>query len=315
MIVGLKKSDYENYDYREFWEEDKRAYEDASERLALGKLFKSIKKSGTIIDIGCGYGRLFNEYRDYDTVIMMDYSLNNLKNTKKTVLDFLKQDSAQFGKVHFVAADAQNLPFKNDIIDAAISVRIVHHLTSPEKFISETGRILKNNGLFVLEFANKRNLKNILKFLFGKLKQSPFSREPYMIGETIQDNHPSVIIDSFKKSSFKINKIISVSNLRVGFLKRKLKPGNLLKLENIFQGLFSLLMTGPSIFIKTFKNNNKSMAEVEIIPKNFMEMLLCPECKNPQSSLKISEDLMICSICSSKYLISDGIFDLRLKNG
>ena len=312
--MGLKKSDYENYDYREFWEDDKRAYEDASERLALGKLFKAIKKSGTIIDIGCGYGRLFNEYKDYDTVIMMDYSLNNLKNTKKTVLDFLKQDSSQFGKVHFVAADAQNLPFKDDIIDAAISVRIVHHLTSPEKFISETGRVLKNNGLFILEFANKRNLKNILKFLFGKLKQSPFSREPYMIGETIQDNHPSVIIDSFKKSSFKINKIISVSNLRVGFLKRKLKPGNLLKLENIFQGLFSLFMTGPSIFIKAFKNNNRSMVDADPIPKNFMEMLLCPECKNTQSSLEIRDDLVVCNFCGSKYLISDGIFDLRLKN-
>jgi len=313
-ILELKKSDYENYDYREFWEDDKRAYEDASERLALAKLFKAVKKSGTIIDIGCGYGRLFNEYREYDTVIMMDYSLNNLINTRNTVLDYLKQDSVQFGKVHFVAADAQNIPFKNDIIDAAISVRIVHHLASPEKFISETGRILKNNGLFILEFANKRNLKNIFKFLFGKLKQSPFSREPYMIGETIQDNHPSVIVDSFKKSNFKIAKIISVSNLRVGFLKRKLKPGNLLRLENIFQGLFSLLMPGPSIFIKAFKNNAKSMAEAEIIPRDFTEMLLCPECKNLQSSLEISGDFIVCKFCGSKYFISDGIFDLRSKN-
>ena len=67
----------------------------------------------------------------------------------------------------------------------------------------------------------KRNLKNILKFLSGKLRQSPFSPQPYMIGETIQDNHPSVIINFFKKNSLKINKIISVSNLRVGFLKKK----------------------------------------------------------------------------------------------
>ena len=312
--MGLKKSDYENYDYREFWEDNKRAYEDASERMAIGRLFKTVQKSGAIIDIGCGYGRLFNEYRDFDTIIMMDYSLNNLKNTKNTVLDYLKQDRKEFDKVYFVAADAQNLPFKNDIFDAAISVRIVHHLASPEKFISETGRILKNKGLFILEFANKRNLKNILKFLSGKLKQSPFSSEPYMVGETIQDNHPSVIINSFLKNNLKINKIISVSNLRVGFLKRKLKPGSLLRLEKILQGLFSFCRLGPSIFIKAFKDNNKGKDYMGKIPQKFTDMLLCPECKNSEGILEINGDFLSCNFCGSKYSISDSVFDLRLKN-
>jgi len=312
--LELKKSDYENYDYREFWEDDKRAYEDASERLALGKLFKTVKKSGVIIDIGCGYGRLFNEYRDFDRIIMMDYSLNNLKNTKNTVLDYLKHNKTEFDKVHFVAADALNLPFRNETFDAAISVRIVHHLTNPEKFISETGRVLKNKGLFILEFANKRNLKNIFKFIFGKLRQSPFSPQPYMIGETIQDNHPSVIISFFKKNSLKINKIISVSNLRSGFLKRKLNQRNLLRLENISQGMFSLCKLGPSIFIKAFKNKNGNMDIIEKIPQKFTEMLLCPECKNLESKLEISENFLVCNFCGSKYTVSDGIFDLRLKN-
>lgn len=312
--MELKKSDYENYDYREFWEDNKRAYEDASERLALGKLFKTVKKSGAIIDIGCGYGRLFNEYKDFDMIIMMDYSLNNLKNTKDTVFDYLKQDKTEFDKVHFIAADALNLPFKNEAFNAAISVRIVHHLNNPEKFISETGRILKNKGLFILEFANKRNLKNIFKFIFGKLRQSPFSPEPYMIGENIQDNHPMVIIGYFKKNDLKINKIISVSNLRAGFLKRKLGLRNLLRLENISQGLFSLCKAGPSIFIKAFKNINENIDNMEKIPQKFTDMLLCPGCKNLESVLEINENFLICNFCSSKYAIDEGIFDLRLKN-
>jgi len=148
-VLELKRSDYENYDYREFWEDNKRAYEDASERIALGKLFKPEKKSGAIIDIGCGFGRLFKEYKDFDNIIMMDYSMNNLMNTKKTVLDYFKQDNAELDKVHFIAADAANIPFKNDTFDTAISVRIVHHLNNPRKFISETGRILKNRGYFI----------------------------------------------------------------------------------------------------------------------------------------------------------------------
>ncbi|MHB1443663.1 MAG: methyltransferase domain-containing protein, partial [Candidatus Humimicrobiaceae bacterium] len=273
-----------------------------------------VRKSGVIIDIGCGYGRLFNEYKDFDKIIMMDYSLNNLKNTKDTVFDYLKQDNTEFDKVHFIAADALNLPFKNAIFNAAISVRIVHHLNNPEKFISETGRILKNKGLFILEFANKRNLKNISKFIFGKLSQSPFSPEPYMIGENIQDNHPRVVIGYFKKNDLKINKIISVSNLRAGFLKRKLSLRNLLRLENISQGLFSLCKPGPSIFIKAFKNINENIDNMEKIPQKFTDMLLCPGCKNLESKLEISENFLICNFCGSKYAIAEGIFDLRLKN-
>jgi len=313
-VLELKKSDYENYDYREFWEDNKRAYEDASERLALGKLFRPEKKSGAIIDIGCGFGRLFNEYRDFDNIIMMDYSINNLINTKKTVLDYLKQDRAELGKVHFIAADAANIPFKNDTFDAAISVRIVHHLIDPQKFISETGRILKNRGFFILEFANKRNLKNIFKFLLGKLKQSPFSPEPYMIGENIQDSHPKIIFSYFKENDLKINKILSVSNLRAGYLKRKLSPGSLLRLENISQYLFSSFKLGPSIFIKAVKNKNGSTQGNEKLSKKFIDLLLCPGCKNLKSSLEISGNFLVCSSCGSKYQISDGIFDLRLKN-
>jgi SAM-dependent methyltransferase len=309
--LELKKSDYESYDYREFWEDNKRGYEDASERLALGKLFKAVKKSGIIIDIGCGYGRLFNEYKDFDLIIMMDYSINNLKNTKNTVFEYLNQDKAEFNKVYFVAADAVNLPFKNEVFNAAISVRIVHHLSNPGKFISETSRILKSKSIFIMEFANKRNLKNILKFIFGKLKQSPFSPEPYMIGETIQDNHPSVIISLFKKNNLKINKIISVSNLRAGFFKNKISLKNLIVLENIFQDLFSFFKLGPSIFIKAIKNKDEKLL-IKQIPENFANILLCPKCKNKEYKLEIKESLAVCTFCGTEYSIVDGIFDLRL---
>ncbi len=75
----IRKSDYENYDYREFWEDGSRLYEDSSERLAIRKLLRSVDKQGrTCIDLGCGYGRLFNEYMDLNNIILVDYSLKNL---------------------------------------------------------------------------------------------------------------------------------------------------------------------------------------------------------------------------------------------
>lgn len=317
--MELKKSDYENYDYREFWEENKRAYEDASERLALSKIFKNENKKGVIADIGCGFGRLFNEYEDYDLIIMVDYSLRNLKNAKSLIWDYLKHDQQKFKKVKFVAADATNLPFKDNLIDAAISVRLVHHLNNPNKLISEIRRILKNNSLFIFEFANKRNLKNIIKFFFGKLKLSPFNPTPFMIGETIQDNHPKVIINYLKENNFKISKIISVSNLRIGFLKRKLSLKNLLKLENFFQTLFSFTKLSPSIFIKSFlkkddKENPNQFYESSPnnLSKNFIDFLVCPKCKSINEKIVLSENEIICNSCNLKFKVYDDIYDLRL---
>ncbi len=57
--MGIRQSDYENYDYRQFWEEDKRLYEDGSERIAIRKFLKGgQRKNKLLVDLGCGYGRL-----------------------------------------------------------------------------------------------------------------------------------------------------------------------------------------------------------------------------------------------------------------
>ena len=39
VVLELRRSDYETYDYREFWQDNKRQYEDYSERTAIRKLF------------------------------------------------------------------------------------------------------------------------------------------------------------------------------------------------------------------------------------------------------------------------------------
>jgi len=320
--LELRKSDYENYDYREFWEASNRQYEDLSERIAIRKLIKNEQK-GIIIDIGCGYGRLFNEYIDFDLIIMLDYSLNNLNNAKSLVEDFLSSTNKikENKKVYFVAGDANNLPFKSEVINAAISVRVVHHLNEPQKFISEVSRILKNDSFFILEFANKRNLKNILKFLIRRIKDSPFSLEPTNVGDTIQNNHPKTITGYLKSCNFKIKSIISVSNLRISFLKKRLKLSVLILLEKLFQSLFSFMKLGPSIFVKALKTNHSknvfiikddNLLKNKIFDIDFLDLLLCPNCKNQNIKLEVSYATIKCPSCHKRYLIKNGIYDLRV---
>ncbi|MBU4293713.1 MAG: hypothetical protein KJ770_06655, partial [Actinobacteria bacterium] len=101
--MGIRQSDYENYDYREFWEEDKRIYEDGSERIAIRKFLKGEqRKNKLLVDLGCGYGRLFNEYQDFERIILLDFSIKNLQNAREIISKYLDNQKERLSHIFFV---------------------------------------------------------------------------------------------------------------------------------------------------------------------------------------------------------------------
>jgi len=325
----IKQSDYENYDYRQFWQDDKRLYEDSAERIVIKKFIGPLEKQGRVfVDLGCGFGRLFSEYKDFEKIILVDYSVNNLKNAREAIEKFLNYDKALMKKVVYVAADVVCLPFISSFADVAMTVRVMHHIENVEKFINEASRILKPGGYFLVEFANKRNLKNILKFMFGRLKQSPFDIRPLQIGATILDYHPKFIKSLLRQTGFKILKQVSASNYRLGFLKRHVNLKVLLFFEGIYQNIFSFIDTGPSIFLKTINSAPQKsatgltdsitpMAEVALTGLNHKKTIdsfedsktyfCCPECR--QENLEIdSGGKIICTSCKREFYMDDGIY-------
>ena len=267
----IRQSDYENYDYRQFWEDNRRAYEDSAERSAIKKFFKGIGQEGKVFaDLGCGFGRLFEEYENFERIIMVDYSLNNLRSARNMISEYLKKkkDLQALRKVFFIAADVNNLPLKSGLLDVCMTVRVIHHLSEPDAYFAEVSRVIKSEGIFILEFANKRNLKNILKFCTGRVRQSPFDCKPLQVGDTILDYHPVYIKSLLKKTGFKVLKQLSVSNLRLNYLKKHISLKILLFYENLYQNLFSFIDTGPSIFLKA---EFTGRAEAEIGKCSFSE--------------------------------------------
>jgi SAM-dependent methyltransferase/uncharacterized protein YbaR (Trm112 family) len=331
----LRKSDYENYDYRQFWKDSGREYEDRSERSALKKLFDGINPKGKVFaDFGCGFGRLFGEYENFATVILIDYSMNNLKNARQNIFSYLKEKNSEHNLNHifFIAADVGNLPLKSAILDVCLSVRLIHHLQEPGDFFGEVKNSVKPGGIFILEFANKRNMKNILKFLAGRLKVSPFNSEPLQIGQTILDYHPAYIKKLLKDRGFKVIKQISVSNFRLNILKKALRLNFLLFAENIYQRFFSFINTGPSIFLKTIPgakeknkfistdNSHKPEKVTDRASISISEFFICPKCKGANLFMNdkitgsfFSQDGEInCPDCSSKFPVEGGIYDFRV---
>jgi ubiquinone/menaquinone biosynthesis C-methylase UbiE len=339
----IKQSDYENYDYRQFWQDDKRLYEDSAERIVIKKFIGPIGKQGRVfVDLGCGFGRLFSEYKDFGKIILVDYSVSNLKNAREAIGKFLNYDKAMMEKVVYVAADVTCLPLRSSFADVAMTVRVMHHIDNVEKFISEASRILKPGGYFLVEFANKRNLKNIIKFMFGRLKQSPFDIRPLQIGATILDYHPKFIKALLRQTGFKVLKQVSASNYRLGFLKRHINLKILLFFERIYQNIFSFIDTGPSIFLKTINlappqtdfgspeinlaantgplstglaAANMAAAKLKALSfKGIVESLedlktyfCCPACR--EENLEIdSGGKIICTSCKREFYMDDGIY-------
>ncbi len=311
--MKFRKSDYESYDYRRFWEDNKRLYEDSAERLALRRLLAGVDRHNKLFfDIGCGYGRLFNEYQDFTSIVLIDYSIKSLVNAKNRIEDFLKHDEKRLSSVHFIAADADSLPIKSNCADVILTVRMVHHLDSPEKYFSEVARILRGKGLYFLEFASKRNLKNILRFFIGKMDTSLFNLTPSQVGETILNFHPRYILNSLKKRNLTVKKLVSVSNFRLNPLKKFPGTKTLIFFEKIYQKLFSRVLLGPSVFLKSVLNEPEP-GDIGIGPDKTLEnILICPFCR--KDTLVFEKNKVKCRHCGNTFGKKNGIYNFKISD-
>ena len=240
-------SDYNGYDYKtEFWEKTDRDYEDQADRMAIRKLLP--KRMEKFADIGGGYGRLANEYlKRARKVYIFDYSKSELKQAKEIYGD----------KIETKAGDIYKLPFKDNELDGLMMVRVTHHLKYMDKAIAELYRVLKPGGVAVIEVANKRTLPKIARFITGRSKVNPFDKKVANYKEISADGfynyHPKYVEEIFRKTGFKQEKVLSVSNFRSRGLKKVFGTQNLVKMEDKAQKALAGIRFAPSIYYKLRK--------------------------------------------------------------
>ena len=242
-------SDYNGYDYKKiFWEDGGREYEDMADRLAIRRLLP--KKMDNFVDIAGGYGRLAKEYINRaKNVTIFDYSQTELDDAKK-----------EFGdKINTKQGDIYDLPFKDNTFDGMIMVRATHHFKDMKKVLSELHRVLKPGGVAVIEVANKRTLPRMFRYWFKKSNVNPFDKKPSNLKEVDKDGffnyHPKYIEDLFKKTGFKIDNILSVSNFRSARMKKMFKTKTLVKMEKRVQKPLSYVRFAPSIYYRLIKED------------------------------------------------------------
>lgn len=287
--------DYEGSDYRtRFWENQGRDYEDRVERIALRRL---MPPSGTtLIEIGAGFGRLAHEYSGYEKVVLFDYSRSLLREAQAHL-----GDDPRF---LYVAGNWYQMPFVAGLFETLVQVRTLHHAADVPTLFEQLARIARPRGHYILEFANKQNLKAILRYLLRRQSWSPFTLEPVEFETLNFDFHPRWIRKRLQTAGFIPQRLLTVSHFRLQPLKKIVPTGLLVALDSMAQWSGRWWQLAPSVFVS---NAHPATGETAA-PHTFFA---CPACLTPLGAVEDGRLTCPNPACNHQWRVENGLYDFK----
>lgn len=285
--------DYEGSDYQtRFWERSDRRYEDQVEAIAIGRLIPDRGKR--LLEVGAGAGRNTVRYPGYQQIVLLDYSRTQLE-----------QAQARLGasdRYLYVAADVYRLPFAPQVFDGATMIRVLHHMADGQAALRQIRTTLEPDGVFILEFASKRNLKAIARWILRRQDWNPFDPEPVEFAALNFDFHPRTVERWLTGMNFQIVRRLTVSHFRVELLKRLIPAGILVSLDSLFQWTGALWQLTPSVFV-----SSRAVGELE--PNPGQAFWRCPSCRSME--MVESQEGVRCQSCHTLWPKQDGIYNFK----
>lgn len=236
--------DDEGFNYQSYW--SNRNYEHKAEILAIRRLLKG-RHFGEAADIGGGYGRLSVVLAEFaDKVTLVDASSQQLA----LATGFL----ADHPGVEKRLMDAASLDFPDESLDLVAMVRVFHHLPDPTAEISEVHRILRPGGTAIVEVANVAHALNRVRHLARRqaLPVEPVDIRSAEIRERgsipFVNHHPATVTAQFRAADLRVERVLSVSNLRHPLFKKTLPGPAIMAAERVAQASLARVRFGPSLF-------------------------------------------------------------------
>lgn len=287
--------DYEGSDYRtRFWEGQGRDYEDQVERIALRRLMPAT--GSTLIEIGAGFGRLADEYVGYDKVVLFDYSRSLLREAQA----YLGDDP----RFVYVAGNWYTMPFVNGLFETLVQIRTLHHAADAPALFHELARIARPDGQYILEFANKQNLKAIWRYWARRQSWSPFAPEPVEFADLNFDFHPRWIRRKLAAAGFRPGRTLTVSHYRIALLKRLLPTSLLVGLDSWAQLTGNWWQLSPSVFVYNQHPREGDTA----VPGTFFA---CPSCKTALGEVVNGRLTCSNSACGQQWRVENNLYDFK----
>jgi ubiquinone/menaquinone biosynthesis C-methylase UbiE len=299
--------DYEGSDYQAtFWDRGERAYEDQVEALALKRLLPASGK--LLLEVGAGAGRNTPRYTGFERIVLLDYSRTQLEQAQKRL-------GAGAGYL-FVAADAYRLPFAPGLFDTATMIRTLHHMAEPWRVLEGIRQALAPGGVFILEFANKQNLKAIVRYLLHRQDWNPFSPEAVEFTELNFDFHPAAVRGWLRESGFQVERQLTVSHFRLDFLKRLAPLRLLVAMDSLAQLTGNWWQLSPSVFVRAQAVGQALAGSALAADGRQVESaadpityFCCPACG--QTPLEETLPGLSCPRCGREWPVREGIYDFR----
>jgi malonyl-CoA O-methyltransferase len=109
----------------------------------------SLNKDSFVLDAGCGTGLLLKHIeKSAKLIVDLDISLKILKKAKKRV--------KQLPKVAVIRADADSIPFQNNVFDATFAITLLQNMPDPLVTLHEMKRVSKDQATIVITGLKKK---------------------------------------------------------------------------------------------------------------------------------------------------------------
>ena len=141
--------------------DERYAEEQAAKVEAVLKNMK-IEKQWLILDVGCGTGILFDHIADtVGEIIGLDFSKKTLLQAKERIRKEMVRN------VQLIQADADNMPFHNEVFNTAFAITILQNTPNPSETLAEIKRVERNDAFFVItglkKIFTKKRFQRLLK--------------------------------------------------------------------------------------------------------------------------------------------------------
>jgi SAM-dependent methyltransferase len=245
------------------------------------------------LEVGAGFGRLADLYGSYAQVILLDHALSGLREAQQWL--------GRAGRFVYVAANLYHLPVAPRSCDTVVTVRVLHHVADVPAALQEIAGVLRPGGVYLLEYANKRNAKAVARYLLRRQGWSPFRTEPYEFAELNFDFHPTWMAGQLARAGLQVEDGLAVSHFRHPFFKRLASPAALAAADGAFQRVGAAWKLAPSIFLRSRLAGSSADGPEALFR--------CPACGGLE--FEQESEALRCPACASVWRVVDGVYDFR----
>ena len=127
--------------------------------------------TGNILDLGCGDGTHAKSVDDLGVGDVFGIDLSGY------IIDKAKN---KYPDVNFKKASAYELPYDDNFFDFIYSIDIIEHLKTPEKMLKEVKRVLRKDGICIIQTPNYpvKRLYDFYNTVFKKSFKRSFRDDP-----------------------------------------------------------------------------------------------------------------------------------------